>query len=66
MNVIHGCRKAGALTTDLNWIHMAKIAVEGGLVPKALTRCQIYFLDQTDKTEEYHLNIEKLTALIRL
>ena len=43
---------------------MAKIADEGGLVPKALTGWKMAWLVQAHKTEEYHLNIKKLTALI--
>ena len=40
------------------------IAEEGGLKPKLLTGQKQDWLDQYHKTEEYHLNIEKLTALI--
>ena len=39
-------------------------AVEDGLKPKPLTGWNQDWLDQSHKTEEEHLNIEKLTALI--
>ena len=46
---------------DLKWNHIQ--LRRRWLMPKALTGCENW-LDQIYKTEGYHPNIEKLTALI--
>ena len=54
--------KCQATYSDLKWNHIA-IAVEGGLVPIVQPN-DMDWLVQPFKTEEYYLNIKKLTVLI--
>ena len=56
MNVIHGCRKAGALYYRPEMEPHGKFAEEGGLVPNPPTGGLIQS-QYLNKTEEEHLKI---------